>query len=148
VVVVWWSCCFGVMGSAVSVSEADANACSGDVKDSSSNFSGSYRSHVGEEMSNSRGESRLMEAATLTSAADATTDVKNIAMTPRTQLMFRDFMNKKSELFMKQALLTNVDVEGVKEFLSNPSSMSLYKMFLRKRMDTPEATAMLAVCYV
>jgi hypothetical protein len=134
------------MGSAVSVSEADANACNGDLRDSSNEFSGSYRSNVGEQMSNTSTGRRPMEAAAPTSVAVGATDVKNIAMTPRTQLMFRDFMNKKSELFMKQALLANADVEGVKEFLSNPSSMSLYKMFLRKKMATPEATAMLMVC--
>jgi hypothetical protein len=128
------------MGSGVSVSEADAHACKGDVVvDPAVKEVEGFGECVSKYYSNGTNPTL--------SEDESPRDYKQAAPTKYIAASHGDEYKflAKTESFMKQSLSTGMDIESIKGFLSNPTSMQLYKMFLKKKMGTPDALSVLTV---
>jgi hypothetical protein len=126
------------MGSGVSVSEADAHACKGAV----------VVDPAVKEVERAECDSKIYSDGTDATSSESESprdkqaaSKKHVAASHCVEYKFL----AKTESFMKQSLSTSLDIESIKGFLSNPTSMQLYKMFLKKKMSTPDALSVLAV---
>jgi hypothetical protein len=113
------------MGSGISVSAADAHACKGDAAQGVE--------AVGQ----------AVEQSTKLTASDKG-QAKAVDAHDGDESKFK----AGAESFMKLSLSTNLDINSIKVFLSNPASMQLYKMFLKMKMKTPDALSLLTVSLV
>lgn len=119
------------MGSAVSVKTADEHACV-DMKSSDS-------SDEVDDFFTGRSDTRDIVSVCVRPTADDEADSKGETAEQRgSKAAFLDCVKRKAEIFTKQSMFNNIDMEAVRAFLSDPNSLQLYKMFLKDKMDTEE----------
>jgi hypothetical protein len=68
-----------------------------------------------------------------------------IDMTKSSQAIFFENLKKRTEHFLKQYLTAQTNVNEIQYFLSDPTSMQLYKQYLKDKSETPEALTLYEV---
>jgi co-chaperonin GroES (HSP10) len=114
------------MGSGISVTVADAHACKGDAAQEGEVLA---VGHGKKPAAGDKGQAKSAEAHDTYAGAQGD----------------ESKFKAGAEAFMKLSLSTNLDINSIKVFLSNPASMQLYKMFLKMKMNTPDALSLLTV---
>jgi murein L,D-transpeptidase YafK len=124
------------MGSGVSIAEADKNA----VVDSSFSFDSTNK--------------EPKQISTVNIINSSTADIKSsssssstptISMTKSSHAAFIEHLKRRTDNFLKESLTSQIDVSEIRYFLNNPSSMQLFKRYLKERAGTVEAAQLLEV---